>query len=685
MRVQLSPQGLRIGDEEVPLLSGSVHYWRIEPRFWLPSLRALWDMGMRFVDVYVPWAVHEIAPGALELGETDPQRDIARFLRLAHEVGLFAILRPGPHINAELTCFGIPERVVWDSRCQAKSPRGNPVLLPAPPRMFPVPSYASEAYRDEVARYFELLGRVLSPLRWPDGPIVLLQIDNEGAMFFRDGAYDQDYHPDALAKFREFLRAKYGSVVALSAAYGLGQDSENSTGVGGTSPGGPDVGLIPFSDVDPPVEFLAKTTGELARYLDWAEFHEQLLADTFLRFRLALSAAGLGELPTIHNFPLAQETTPLNAARIVGAVDMIGLDYYGKASPAARRDIARRTSELAVHAASVGFAPFACEMGAGFPPIFPPLEERDSLFTAMCALAYGLRGLNLYMAVDRDRWIGAPIDERGRARPFAEAWKKLSHALVTSDFFRLRRRVPVRLVMPRMERRLARLMHAFGPASGAVLAVLGKGPREGCLEDDLGLGYPVAVEAEGFLRSFEEALDDRGIPYAFVGGELKAAALEGASWIVCATSGALSSELISEFAAAGARGAQVTIGPRVPCFDGAWKPTASASLPEGFELLARHDPGTVDALVARVAATHDLPRFACDPNMIHATAHEDADGILRVVFVINPTSEEVVARVTVGVDQSWLDGMSGSSFRSIQGVLEARMKRHSVRLLLRGA
>ena len=43
--------------------------------------------------------------------------------------------------------------------------------------------------------------------------------------------------------------------------------------------------------------------------------------------------------------------------------------------------------------------PFAAEIGTGFPPFFPPIAEDDSLYTLMCALAYGLRGYNLYMAV----------------------------------------------------------------------------------------------------------------------------------------------------------------------------------------------------------------------------------------------------------------------------------------------
>src|SRR5579863_4420927 len=85
--VHLVPGGLRIGDRAVSLTAGSVHYWRLDPRDWRACLLATRDMGIGIVDTYIPWGVHEIAPGELELGRGDPQRDVGAFLRLAHELG----------------------------------------------------------------------------------------------------------------------------------------------------------------------------------------------------------------------------------------------------------------------------------------------------------------------------------------------------------------------------------------------------------------------------------------------------------------------------------------------------------------------------------------------------------------------------------------------------------------------
>src|SRR6202034_1626540 len=83
-----------------------------------------------------------------------------------------------------------------------------------------------------------------------------------------------------------------------------------------------------FATLVPPVRFDAKTPADVARHVDWAEFHEHLLEKAFERFARALVDAGIEGLPTTHNLPPGQETTPLNAARVTRSVDLVGLDYY---------------------------------------------------------------------------------------------------------------------------------------------------------------------------------------------------------------------------------------------------------------------------------------------------------------------------------------------------------------------
>lgn len=673
--MHLVPGGLEIKGEFVPLTAGSVHYWRLDPRDWRACLTATKALGVRLVDVYVPWSVHEIAPGQLELGRGDPQRDVGAFLRLAHELGLHAIVRPGPHINAELTCFGIPERVIWDPSCQARSPRGNPVMLPMLPFAFPVPSYASEAFHDETARYFQLLGPTLEPLLYPDGPIVLLQIDNEGALYFRDGAYDQDYHPDAVVQYRAFLRDKYRTLDLLQAVYprrdGEAEDAERR-----------------FATLEPPKRFDAETPADLARHLDWSEFHEHLLESAFERFARALASAGIDGLPTTHNLPPGQEATPLNAARVTRSVDLVGLDYYQVASPESRAIVARRTTELAVRCEGLGVPAFACEMGAGFPPFFPPIQERDSAFIALTALAYGLRGFNVYMAVERDRWIGAPIDPHGRPRPFAAFWRRLCEALDRTSFFHLRRPTPVRILTPRSERRLTRVMHAFGPITGAFFSVAGKGARESVSEQDLGLGYPPGIEADTFSRAFELALEARGVPFAHIGGEDREVSLEGARWIIGACSGGMNPELYRRLQQAAEGGALITLGPRPPAFDGGFR-----ELAEPFDLArlrVRHDvsvlldddPASADAAVSRAIEDLGLPTYAVDPDGVFATVHEDAEGRPRVLFVLNPGEGDVVARVTVGGEVTRaVDVIDDAAFEARRGTFEVRVTPKTVRML----
>src|SRR5690625_7784009 len=58
------------------------------------------------IDLYVHWGFHEEVEGQIDL--SSPERDLQRFLDLAHDQGLLVMARPGPYICSETDGGGLP-------------------------------------------------------------------------------------------------------------------------------------------------------------------------------------------------------------------------------------------------------------------------------------------------------------------------------------------------------------------------------------------------------------------------------------------------------------------------------------------------------------------------------------------------------------------------------------------------
>jgi beta-galactosidase len=655
--IKLTRSGIRLGEQTVPLLSGSVHYFRLEPTSWRTCLEALRDMGCTMVDVYVPWSTHEAADGSLDFGQKSPALDVRAFLRIAYELGLYAIVRPGPHINAELSGFGLPERVLWDDACQARSSAGERVILPMPPLAFPVPSYASRALLEQACAWLRRVAEELGPLVWPNGPIVLCQIDNEGAMYFRDGVYEQDYHPDSVALYRAGLAARYGTPQELGRAYGISADN---------------------FEISPPVRFDASDAHGLQRQLDWAEHQEILLADAFATFRAALSHSGLERVPTCHNLPMGESATPLDPARLGKVVECLGMDYYHVAAEPSADAILRRSSEVTTRADAFDYPAFAIELAAGFPPFFPPLTERDNRFAALSCLASGLRGYNLYMAVERDRWIGSPIDRFGARRPFFDFWERLNEAVVRTKLHELSRAADICVVVPRSLHRLERLLHAFGPISAAAFDVMGLSAYDSCLEQGPFAG--ALFDAERFLRRLLTELSRQGLGYRICGNDSAAYALSETRFGFAVVAHGLEAELWETLRDAASRGKPLLVGPQLPTTtpsglemlpaalttsDGALTALSEAELPEKLnELASRHEAFRLDAGVG-----------------LRCGLFRDDRGTARVLFVTNTTPEPRTAVLSAPYLQHAVDALDGDVFRATVRAIEVPLSPHSVRML----
>ncbi|MCL7039501.1 hypothetical protein MKW94_011275 [Papaver nudicaule] len=89
------------------LLSGSIHYPRSTPEMWPDLIQKAKDGGLDVIQTYVFWNGHEPSPGKYYF---EGRYDLVKFLKLAHQAGLYVHLRIGPYVCAEWNFGGFP---VW--------------------------------------------------------------------------------------------------------------------------------------------------------------------------------------------------------------------------------------------------------------------------------------------------------------------------------------------------------------------------------------------------------------------------------------------------------------------------------------------------------------------------------------------------------------------------------------------
>jgi beta-galactosidase len=628
-RTWFDDRGLVIGgvagaaSRHLAFYAGAMHYWRVEPARWAACLAAMRELGLTIVETYVPWRVHEPAPGQ---SRWDRQRDLGRFLEAAGAAGLAVVLRPGPHVNAELTSFGMPDHVLAEPGCQARGATGAPVWMPSPPRAWPVPSYASAAFRDRVRAWFAAVGEVVRPWLAPDGPVVAIGVDNEAQMFFRLGAYDHDYHPDSIAAWRD------------------------ASGQGGEPP-------------------RAWDPGDAARCISWLRWKDQYIAHALGAFGKALDDAGLGGVARFHNLPPGHHALydQRGIQRAIGGP--VGIDAY---TP---RDQFRELRQRAL--AAVGNAapiPIAFEVGVGFFPWFPPLDagddptrERDHLLSL---LATGIRGFNLFMAVERDRYYGAAIDRTGELAPHAAWIRTLVATLIELAWPTLRRAAAIAVVATRVDARFGQATCAIDPMTPVVAELLGLGPGGAA---ELG-GDPAAVTERRWQTALARALDLARVPYTIVDESVTEAELAELRAVIAPTLDRIDRGLahtlraLAEHSARGpsghpaagslpgdrstASGRQrviVVIGPGTPTQDELGQPLGDA-LPRRVGRLKAGSLDDLPGLAADLAALAGEPSDAWQierPDEVHAYAHADPAGEIRVVFVASDVARPANAVLLV--------------------------------------
>ncbi|GAA4529514.1 beta-galactosidase [Brachybacterium paraconglomeratum] len=165
--LQSTPDGfLRAGAPHL-VISGALHYFRVRPEQWRDRLRRLVAMGCNTVETYVAWNVHQPARDATTF---EGFADLGRFLDIAAEEGLDAIVRPGPYICAEWENGGFPGWILADRNLRLRN-RNAP-------------------YLKLVDAWFDQLIPVIAQRQAArGGNVVMVQVENEYGSFGDDKVY----------------------------------------------------------------------------------------------------------------------------------------------------------------------------------------------------------------------------------------------------------------------------------------------------------------------------------------------------------------------------------------------------------------------------------------------------------------------------------------------------------------
>jgi beta-galactosidase len=179
---------------------GEFPYYRADPARWADLLRALRELGIDVVTASVPWRLHEVGDGRSLVsydfdGRFCPHANLIGFLQLAKDIGIFVMLRTGPYIFAEVRLGGLPDRVVPGACVRALDAGGDEHRIEGRS----LPSAYDPDFRRIAAGWLSALRvQALSAMTYPAGPVIAVQLGNEGIFEGVDGS---DYSAAAVAHF----------------------------------------------------------------------------------------------------------------------------------------------------------------------------------------------------------------------------------------------------------------------------------------------------------------------------------------------------------------------------------------------------------------------------------------------------------------------------------------------------
>ena len=164
---EIKKDGFYLNNEPFRIIAGAIHYFRVPREYWRDRLIKLKACGFNAVETYAAWNLHEKEEGKFDY---DDMLDIESFLALAEELGLYAIVRPGPYICSEWEFGGLPWWLLKNDemhlRCMDKD------------------------YLAAVERFYaDFIPRIVKHQITEGGNVILVQVENEYGSYGDDSEY----------------------------------------------------------------------------------------------------------------------------------------------------------------------------------------------------------------------------------------------------------------------------------------------------------------------------------------------------------------------------------------------------------------------------------------------------------------------------------------------------------------
>lgn len=163
----LGDEAFLLDGKPLQMISGEMHCARIPVAYWRDRMKMAKAMGLNTIGTYVFWNAHEAVQGKYDFSGNN---NIAEFVRIAKEEGLWVVLRPSPYACAEWEFGGYPWWLLKDPTMKVRSKDSRFIA----------------AY----TKYIKQLAKELVPLQVNHGGnILMIQIENEYGSYSDDKSY----------------------------------------------------------------------------------------------------------------------------------------------------------------------------------------------------------------------------------------------------------------------------------------------------------------------------------------------------------------------------------------------------------------------------------------------------------------------------------------------------------------